>query len=901
MIANITKIRRILILLASFLTLFWVGAAYAQEGDAAADEPEIPPPSYLEQRAETADQNLLAQIFGDIALAASGQIDLADVILQGPDGGFDPDNTDSVLSAVMFIFLMGVLGFTGFIVIILILLMGVQSAIEGKVLTQRYNEWTVIRTVYAILAMLPIAGGWSIGQYAVLNTTFMVNSVANEMHHTANRWVYGRGSVVPFRIEGYEYRQLMESIYLSTLCQEINNDYIRQKHQSYQEYMAELEQRANSGTLSERATASVSLGVRRVLGLLEDHEAFFVTGEEFFEDAYRLESIMVTYDGSWAYEYAWGSDETTRDSCGRVDFDVHVGLQVTNEDGGMPEIEGGGSLDMGPRNKTFVEAYFRAHMAALQEAISNAQADITHVLTAVRQIEAQHPPSDMDLMQAELKELAQNDPLVAAFGNAFSPHAVSTQTGFDAILYEQIGQYTNRVRSTYNDETQAGLQAFDALLNELHNRQRLGPAADYSAVYEPDSDSFANAGERDFHALIKNTEKGWMYAGFKWWELSRTMGFQMELRKQKPGFVNFIQNISEHSSEIEDRLTIYAGKYYQMESLRQVIDTPGRPVNPEQNLPPYNPDYIKAYSEEYSGDISGWLSEYQSKLGDWLTRKIIRANFDFTERDLLANIQNAGHNYISIAEGLYIGSVAANVTPWGRAIKAMGKTKSKSVAGGRNTNAASNAIGGILSKVMLVLMIVGFIYAIYLPLLPAMIWTFGIIGWLEKLIALVVILPLWMAGHIIPDSDGLVNGVGRQGYVLFVNVVARPPLMVLTIHFAMAALGAIGFFLNDFVGMFMPSVNKGYVSALVIPLGSIVVFSGFIVVVAHLILAWIYKIPDEAATYIGGSAGNFGESEGKGHLQAVGGIVNQKVEQGAGEMAGGGDKNQRQRGNNKRF
>jgi conjugal transfer/type IV secretion protein DotA/TraY len=273
--------------------------------------------------------------------------------------------------------------------------------------------------------------------------------------------------------------------------------------------------------------------------------------------------------------------------------------------------------------------------------------------------------------------------------------------------------------------------------------------------------------------------------------------------------------------------------------------------------------------------------------------------------DLLANLQQAGHKFLVAGESMLVAGGVATLT--GKGVQLAGslaegdEDASKSGSSSSTRKAASKmlgmkgeilaGIGGLLVKVGVVFVVVGFVYAVYLPLLPAMIWTFSIIGWLEKLISLMIALPAWMAGHIIPDGDGLVNGVGRQGYVLLASIILRPPAMILSLHFAMAALGAVGFFLQDFVSLFMPSANEGYLTGIVVGIGGFIVFSGFLVVVAHLILAWIYKIPDDLPLFISGSGGQFGESQGASHLQGAAAVMVAKTEQTiAGAGGGGGPK-----------
>lgn len=214
-------------------------------------------PDYLNPVSNTADLNLLAAIFGNIARAAAGQIDLADIVIDEKDG-YGEQQTDSAIATMMYIYLMGIMGITGFVLVLLIAAMAVQAGIEGKVLTQRYNEWAAIRTVYAIFAMLPVLGGWSIGQYAILNATFYVNTITNEMDRAGSQWVFAKGSTNSVDIDPFEYRKVVEVVYLNEICAQINNKEADDWKIKQENYITMLNERIYSGLLPQETLVQLN-------------------------------------------------------------------------------------------------------------------------------------------------------------------------------------------------------------------------------------------------------------------------------------------------------------------------------------------------------------------------------------------------------------------------------------------------------------------------------------------------------------------------------------------------------------------------------------------------------------------------------------------------------------------
>lgn len=73
---------------------------------------------------------------------------------------------------------------------------------------------------------------------------------------------------------------------------------------------------------------------------------------------------------------------------------------------------------------------------------------------------------------------------------------------------------------------------------------------------------------------------------------------------------------------------------------------------------------------------------------------------------------------------------------------------------------------------------IGFTTCYYIPLLPYMIFTFGVIAWLFSVIEAMVAAPIMALGVTTPEGEGLL-GKGEHGMMLLVNVFLRPSMMVI--------------------------------------------------------------------------------------------------------------------------
>jgi len=822
-------------------------------------------PDYLNPVSNTADLNLLAGIFGNIARAAAGQIDLATLAVGDPNTG--ESTADNILSSIMSVYLTGILAITGIIIVILIGLMTIQSGQEGSVLTKRYNEWVAIRTLYAVFAMMPVVGGWSIGQYAILSGTFFVNTMTNEMNHVASRWVFANGTTNSIDLDPFEYRSIVETVYLNEVCAQINNKTLSDFNLLQDNFINSQIERVASGNLSQATEAGINKSIEWLTYRANQYDQA--------QNQIQLVRAESLNDSNEYYRtYKWSSTALGDSICGEIIIDFNTFKS--------PNIE---------INNSRINSYFLAQTEAMDRLTDQVKNEIATVVNAVSLINQDVSILNKEERERRLKEEASNNKIFAAFSFAFDAVAEFYPLSFDDVLAEKVAEYRDSVSRAYRAENAEYAQLFDEMLNDIAIRQRQGNPANYESIYERTVQSLPEqynmvAGP-EIQAMLANTSRGWVFAGYKWWDLSKAQTTQVALQSNAPKvmpYTGYMTGISDIARSNIDRFT---NTYIQSNNARIFSDFEMN-IDGERLIP--NPGSIEGVKRFASlSNFTEAFSSFHSELGPWLTQQLTSAFLeDFESTDLLTNLQSAGHKYLLIGQGLMLAGVTlpvvASAAETGGGMAAKVLTLGTSEVLGKTAGAIFRGAAKILTYAAAIFLMVGFVYAIYLPLLPAMIWTFAVIGWLEKLISLIIIFPIWMLGHVFPEGDGIVNGIGRQGYVLSANVLLRPPVQLLALHFAMAALGAIGFLLSHILEVFLPSSTNGYTTGFAVGLGSFIVMSGFIVVICHMVLAWIYKIPDEIPHYIGGGASNFGESEGKGQINAIAGVVSGQTQSGANSL-----------------
>jgi len=187
-----------------------------------------------------------------------------------------------------------------------------------------------------------------------------------------------------------------------------------------------------------------------------------------------------------------------------------------------------------------------------------------------------------------------------------------------------------------------------------------------------------------------------------------------------------------------------------------------------------------------------------------------------------------------------------------------------------------------LIPLMMMVLIEGQILAAYVPLIPFIIWTFGVIGWFIIVIETLVAAPIVALGLTHPEGHDLM-GASQQALMLLLNVFLRPILMIIGL-FAGMILSKIGLQLlsNGFVNMLgTGSVNAFFVLALLF------VFIALVIQLLTVTYGLINHVPDRVMRWIGLQDAGSGAAAASEALGAAKQATTSVAESGAKGMEGG--------------
>jgi len=262
-----------------------------------------------------------------------------------------------------------------------------------------------------------------------------------------------------------------------------------------------------------------------------------------------------------------------------------------------------------------------------------------------------------------------------------------------------------------------------------------------------------------------------------------------------------------------------------------------------------------------------------------------------TENDPIIALSDLGHTIIGTAEVMWGSAIASEITvaiTAGVADAPLAATlsggASKGIADGASKLTERLMQG--LGTIVIGLLVFGLFAAFYLPALPWIIWMSAVVGWLILIVETLFAAPLWALGHLMPEGDGMAGQHGRQGYMLLLGVLARPPLMVAGFFASIIIFAAVGKIVGFSFMVYSASVSAPHLSGIVTILAHIALIVMVFIVLAHKVFGLITHLPENVTKWIGGQASSLGEQQDEARIRGIAMVSGTQGQSIAGAAAG---------------
>ncbi len=185
-------------------------------------------------------------------------------------------------------------------------------------------------------------------------------------------------------------------------------------------------------------------------------------------------------------------------------------------------------------------------------------------------------------------------------------------------------------------------------------------------------------------------------------------------------------------------------------------------------------------------------------------------------------------------------------------------------------SAAWPVLDGFVTLLLTTMLIAGLVLAYLLPAIPFIRFLFGILTWLVTVIEALLAITIFLAAHVTrEDSERLLTGSTRLGWLFLPGLVLRPVLMVFGLVLGYFAFKAIISLLN---AVWVPLMQTSHAQAAASPLGFLAMLAIYTIVAygaCNAAFKLIDLMPGHILTWIGGQAGlDAGGTEGVGGVAA---------------------------------
>jgi conjugal transfer/type IV secretion protein DotA/TraY len=267
------------------------------------------------------------------------------------------------------------------------------------------------------------------------------------------------------------------------------------------------------------------------------------------------------------------------------------------------------------------------------------------------------------------------------------------------------------------------------------------------------------------------------------------------------------------------------------------------------------------------------------------------------EDNLVNGLVNTGHNIIAISEIIYVGSVVLRTIDKRKLRKNAGKTEKKGIIARAFSffsgpiGVVINAIGFVIDAMIIVfqdfaelwfyVFLMGLFLAFYLPAMIMIQWLIGMVTWIIYIVEATIIIPLW--GLLFTADMGqksFAPQTAQQGFVHMLSILVYPSLMIIGFVIGLKVIDLISTFLVEYLFIGLLNSTDGYVFGLLSLVAGLMILGLACYQIIVRVFSLVLELNDRAMSWIGNRQG-YGESQSEGQVRGGVNAVIGKIEMGS--------------------
>lgn len=307
-------------------------------------------------------------------------------------------------------------------------------------------------------------------------------------------------------------------------------------------------------------------------------------------------------------------------------------------------------------------------------------------------------------------------------------------------------------------------------------------------------------------------------------------------------------------------------------------------------------EYVSASNKDEIGD-SG-----KDGLLSGLSTSARRAAYEFigvdneNPRHAIVQLKSVGDTLIGSVELLIVGSKVASMVeyvPGGKTlvsgVSAAGSMTSGPLKGFAKffDNEAGSLAVALGTALVMALYVGAIMLAYWIPMVPFVIYLGGIFGWVVSVLEMLGASILWMIAHLHPEGEGMAGKWGANGWMIIIEAIARPTLMVVGLVLANAVTDPFLRFANVLFYISMDYTTSESLAVITPFVAFACINVALMVILVHRTYSLIHMIPNAIFKWIGAHANSYDDGHFSEAMKAPVNAALQKVGQAGAAAAPG--------------
>ncbi|MCL4723040.1 MAG: DotA/TraY family protein [Rhodocyclaceae bacterium] len=165
-------------------------------------------------------------------------------------------------------------------------------------------------------------------------------------------------------------------------------------------------------------------------------------------------------------------------------------------------------------------------------------------------------------------------------------------------------------------------------------------------------------------------------------------------------------------------------------------------------------------------------------------------------------------------------------------------------------------VSGLAMSIIVPMILMGITLSVYVPMIPALFWTLGVVAWLLVVAECVLLAPVWALAHLEAEGEGMGQRT-EKGYAMLLDLLLRPLALVFGFAIATAVLNAAWSLFTAGVGGVLDVTDTMSIIKFFMWLGMVFI----VVTIAVQLVGTVYRkaldLPDQIVTWIGSSVASY--------------------------------------------